>query len=382
MITPQTKYPGLLGDINQQQFLDEYWQQKPLLVRQAMPGLKPVFTPEELAGMCCDVETSSRIVIEHGKTPWEAKYSPFEDQDFLDLPETHWTLLVNDLETLYPELQSIIKPFNFIPDWRVDDLMVSYAADGGSVGPHIDEYDVFLIQLEGKRRWQLDMDADPENTFPDLELRILRDFNTDHDWLMEPGDMLYLPPGVAHHGVAAGNCMTYSVGFRAPRRCDLLVSWLEKLAAKSENKNRYNDARRTIQAQHGKITETEIDQLRTFLQQALIFDDSTFRNWLGETLTESKHDHGIEPINDIFHPELSYQRSPEYKIAWMQQNKQIQLFISGAQSSWPDDTQTLIESVCANYIYDGAELAALCKNQQHKDLLNQLVNLNVLYPRC
>lgn len=379
MITTDAQFAELFGDISQQQFLDEYWQQKPLLVRQAMPGIKPVFTPEELAGLCCDVETSSRIVIEHGNTPWEAKYSPFEDQDFLDLPDTHWTLLVNDLETLYPELLSIMQPFNFIPDWRVDDLMVSYAADGGSVGPHIDEYDVFLIQLKGKRRWQLDMNADPGNIFPDLELKILQSFHADHDWLMEPGDMLYLPPGIAHHGVAEGACMTYSIGFRAPRRCDLLVSWLEKLAAKPENKSRYYDAKRTIQLQHGKITENEIMQLREFLLEGLVTDTNIFREWLGETLTESKHDHSIEPTNDNFNSELSYQRSPEFKIAWMQQNNQIQLFISGQQTSWPDDVQELIETICARHIYDGTELTALCKTQQHKELLNHLIHLNVLY---
>ncbi len=378
MITTHVEYPNIFGNISRKQFLNEYWQQKPLLVRQAMPGITPPFTPEELAGLCCDIETSSRIVIENGKTPWEAKYSPFDDQDFLDLPDTHWTLLVNDLETLYPELQNIIQPFNFIPNWRVDDLMVSYAADSGSVGPHIDEYDVFLIQLQGKRRWQLDMTADKTRIIPDLELRILQSFDADHDWVLEPGDMLYLPPDVAHYGVAVGDCMTYSVGFRSPRRCDLLANWLEKLAAKPENKIRYNDARRLIQENHGKITESEITQLKEFLLEALVFNNDDFREWLGETLTESKHDHSAEPVTKNFNPKLSYQRSPEHKIAWMQQQNQIQLFVSGQQTTWPEDTQELIETICANHIYKGTDLTTLCKSQQHKKLLNHLVHSNVI----
>lgn len=143
---------------------------------------------------------------------------------------TLWTLLVNDTDQFLPELKAVLEPFRFLPDWRIDDLMISFAVEGGSVSPHIDEYDVFLIQAQGKRRWQINQQApDKQNFLPDLELRIMRDFQVEQEWVLEPGDMLYLPPNVPHYGVALDQCMTYSVGFRAPTQADMLEKLVDDL---------------------------------------------------------------------------------------------------------------------------------------------------------
>ena len=166
-----------LGDISVEQFLAEYWQQKPLLVRQAFPELPTRISADELAGLACETENARLVLEKGGRTPWEVRYGPLHDDDFKYLPSSHWTLLVNETELLVPELKQIIDPFRFLPDWRIDDLMISYAVDQGSVGPHIDEYDVFLLQAHGKRRWQLSEQAVDELNFISSSLKNLTSKN-------------------------------------------------------------------------------------------------------------------------------------------------------------------------------------------------------------
>jgi len=170
---------NLLGDLSKEEFLNDYWQQKPLVIRGAFPDFEMPFSAEELAGLACETEAPSRIIVEKGLAPefkpWTSKHSPFTDEDFISTPESHWTFLVNDLERYIPELGNLIEPFRFIPDWRIDDLMVSYATDQGSVGPHTDEYDVFLIQGEGKRRWKVNTNPDySKELIPDTSLAFLK----------------------------------------------------------------------------------------------------------------------------------------------------------------------------------------------------------------
>ena len=218
---------SILGNITTEEFLRDYWQKKPLVIRGAFADFEMPFDAGELAGLALETDCPARIILEKGhdnkneespeNKPWTVQYPPFTDESFTSTPETHWTFLVNDLERYYPELGNLIEPFRFIPDWRIDDLMVSYAADQGSVGPHVDAYDVFLIQGEGKRRWQVVTDPYyPSELLEDSQLAILKNFKHDEEWLLDTGDMLYLPPNVPHHGVAIGECMTFSVGFRAP----------------------------------------------------------------------------------------------------------------------------------------------------------------------
>jgi 50S ribosomal protein L16 3-hydroxylase len=221
-----------LANLTPQQFLDEHWQKKPLPIRQAFENFTPPLDPDELAGLACEDDVESRLVIQTpGATPeWHVRQGPFTAEDFAALPPTHWTLLVQDVDKHVPECAELLDHFRFLPDWRIDDIMVSFAAPQGSVGPHIDAYDVFLLQGLGERRWLLDPSPETTSIIPDIELKLLNNFTPNQDHTLSSGDMLYLPPGVAHHGVAQNDCMTLSIGFRAPSHAEMLADFAGWLA--------------------------------------------------------------------------------------------------------------------------------------------------------
>ena len=221
--------------MTQQEFLDQYWQKKPLVIRQAFPDFKSVISPNELAGLAGEPRIESRLVIEKGVGgAWQLIDGPFSDKDFSVLPKTHWTLLVQDIDKHVPETREILMPFSFIPNWRFDDLMVSFAPKQGSVGAHTDGYDVFLLQGMGKRKWQVS--AGPLHKpalLENVDIQVLADFEPAQEWLLEPGDILYLPPHYGHHGVAMEDCMTFSIGFRAPNQSETLDAVINDLVEHS-----------------------------------------------------------------------------------------------------------------------------------------------------
>lgn len=228
----------LLNGLTPAQFMAEYWQKKPLLIRGAMPDFKELLDPSELAGLACDAEVPSRLIQfdparqQEGRG-WQVTQGPFDDEDFAALPAQYWTLLVQGVNHVLPEAQALLSQFSFIPNARLDDVMVSYAPTGGGVGAHIDSYDVFLLQGAGKRRWRISQQTDLR-LIPDAPLRILSHFECEQEWVLEPGDMLYLPPNVAHWGISEDDdCMTYSIGFRAPAARELAIEFLE--ACRQEN---------------------------------------------------------------------------------------------------------------------------------------------------
>ncbi|HYD33010.1 MAG TPA: cupin domain-containing protein, partial [Methylophilaceae bacterium] len=198
----------LLGGLTAEQFLQEYWQKKPLLIRNAIPDFSGLLRPEELAGLACEEGVQSRLVSQQ-RNKWRVEEGPFEEERFLKLPARNWTLLVQEVNHHLDEADALLRRFNFIPYARLDDLMVSYAPDEGGVGPHFDSYDVFLLQGQGKRLWRISEQKDL-SLIADAPLRILKHFETEQEWLLGPGDMLYLPPHIAHWGIAKGDCMTYS----------------------------------------------------------------------------------------------------------------------------------------------------------------------------
>ena len=190
------------ANLTPQQFLADYWQQKPLLIRQALPGFTPELDADDIAGLACDELAESRLVT--GSFPehdWQLRYGPFKEEEFVEFPDSNWTLLVQDVEKHYPPLQGLMQEFSFLPRWRIDDLMISVAGPGGSVGPHIDQYDVFLLQAQGSRRWQIAESFD-DKLLPDSELNVLQRFQAEQEWVLEPGDLLYLPHGQYHDAVA------------------------------------------------------------------------------------------------------------------------------------------------------------------------------------
>lgn len=286
MIKPLTQ----VGDMPVAEFLRDYWQRKPLLIRNAFPGFESPLSGEELAGLALEEEVESRLVEEKGSQgPWQLRNGPFAEKDFLELPRSHWTLLVQAVDQWVPEVAALKEYFHFIPGWRLDDVMISYAADQGSVGPHYDFYDVFLLQAEGKRRWQLGARADESS--PRLEgtrLNILKDFQAQESWLLEPGDMLYLPPQFSHWGVAEGPCTTISIGFRAPSARTLLEDLAAELAMGLPQSLRYTDA-----GLHAAENPHEIDPGTVArLQQQLgewLRQPQNIAQWFGAVMTEAKY---------------------------------------------------------------------------------------------
>ena len=193
-----------------EEFLRDYWQKRPLLIRNAFPGFESPIAPEDLAGLACEDGVLARIVAhERAKDKWMLRHGPFPEEMFPELPDHDWTLLVQDVDKWDADIAALLPHFDFLPRWRIDDVMVSFAAPGGSVGAHVDQYDVFLLQAQGHRRWQIDDRPDPPVHYRlDTELRLLQRFEPTHEWVLGPGDMLYLPPGVPHHGVAEDACLT------------------------------------------------------------------------------------------------------------------------------------------------------------------------------
>ncbi len=274
----------LLGGLSPRQFLEEYWQKKPLLVRQALPGFNGLLSRDELFDLACDPDVESRWVRHDGER-WEVEHGP-QRRSRLRGKRVPWTVLVQGVNLWLPEGDRLLHSFDFIPQARLDDLMVSYAVDGGGVGPHFDNYDVFLLQGIGKRRWRIG-DQKDHNLVEGAPLRILKDFRPIHDWVLEPGDLLYLPPHWAHDGIAQGECMTYSIGFRTPTAQELGAEFLGWLQERVCLDSVYADPDLTLQENSALISEAMVDQVGAMLQ-AIRWDRSMVADFLGEYLTEPK----------------------------------------------------------------------------------------------
>lgn len=280
---------SILGDLSKESFLEQYWQQKPLLVRGAYPGFESPITADELAGLACEEDVESRIVIESGSEgAWELRTGPFDDATFADLPSTGWTLLVQAVDLWVPTVAELLAEFDFLPPWRVDDIMVSFAPVDGSVGPHFDDYDVFLLQVEGERRWQIGQDCDAQTRcLPDTPLRILQDFELREEHLLAPGDLLYLPPGTAHWGVAMDDCMTWSVGFRSPTLAEMLGDLATELLARNDDRH-YRDPPLRPAMADDTIDPAFVSRLQHMLQ-GVVDDRELLEDWFARYMTTPKY---------------------------------------------------------------------------------------------
>lgn len=247
-----------LGKHTVERFMRQVWQRRPLLVRQALPSFPPPLTREQLFRLASRDDVESRCVSSFGGR-WQLARGPFERSSLPSASRRCWTLLVQGVDLHLPAAQALLQSFRFVSDARLDDLMASYATDGGGVGPHVDSYDVFLIQAHGRRRWRISRQRDL--TLVDgLPLAILADFRPRHEWVLEPGDLLYLPPGVAHDGVALGECITLSVGFRSPSWQELVEPWFLQQADRVRLPGRYADPG-TLPVRHpGELPKAMIDQ--------------------------------------------------------------------------------------------------------------------------
>ncbi len=288
----------LLGGLSPELFMKRHWQKKPLLVRQAIPGFKPLLDRSALFELAAREDVQARMVIaQPGQTPgWQFKHGPFERRALPALKRPGWTVLLQGVDLHHDAVHDLMNQFRFVPDARLDDLMISYATDTGGVGPHFDSYDVFLLQAHGRRRWRIGRQKDL-TLQPDVPLKILANFEPEQEFVLEPGDMLYLPPRYAHDGIAEGECMTYSIGFRQPNRGELARELLQRLAEDAEDavgEAVYKDPKQVAVSQPGEIPSQMVEFARDALQDALQDPDALGRA-MGEYLTEPKANVWFEP---------------------------------------------------------------------------------------
>ncbi|MBV1919081.1 MAG: cupin domain-containing protein, partial [Pseudomonadales bacterium] len=349
---------AILGGLSIKAFFKDYWQKKPLFVKNAFPDIGSMISADELAGLSLEPHIESRLIQEHKNNQWQLEHGPFSDTRFSELPESHWTLIVQAVDLHIPEFSQFLDTFKFIPSWRLDDIMITYATDQGSVGPHYDYYDVFLIQLDGKRQWQSGQQCDEDTALlPDLPVRILSQFDTNDTWNVEPGDLLYLPPGLAHHGVADGECMTLSVGFRAPSNKDLLSSYTDHQLDQLQDNQRYTDPDLEPQNNTGWIPPSAIEKVKDQLLSSLE-KPNALEHWVGQYLSAAKYDNedseaSIEPlnINDVLlccNERIPFLRDETSRMVYTGKvcDQPELLFINGKQMDFPDSANKLVQLCC------------------------------------
>ena len=283
---------ALLGGLSPQQFMKRHWEKKPLLVRQAIPGFSPLLERAELFDLAQGDAVESRLISQadrRGKPGWQFKSGPFARRSLPPLKQPNWTLLLQGMDLHHAGVHQLMQQFRFVPDARLDDVMISYATDGGGVGPHFDSYDVFLLQAHGQRRWRYGRQKDM-SLVPGMPLKILSNFVPEFDEVLNPGDMLYLPPRYAHDGVAVGECMTYSIGFRSPNRGELAREILQRLAEDASDlagEAIYRDPQQTAVSSPGAIPAALHDFAHDAMS-AVLREPDAFACVLGEYLTEPK----------------------------------------------------------------------------------------------
>ncbi len=375
-----------LQGLDSDDFIRQYWQKKPCLIRNAFPGFESPISPEELAGLACEEDVHSRLIIENSEAgPWQLNYGPFEEQDFLDLPATHYSLLVSECEKWLPELADLLAQFRFIPDWRIDDLMISYAPKDGSVGPHVDAYDVFLLQAMGSRCWQYcesRSEQQPE-LIDGLELAILKNFTPDQEWVLNPGDILYLPPGFAHHGIALDRCMTYSIGFRAPT----MARALESFAMESERLDtgiaRYTDPDLELDRHHAEITDLEIERFKRQASELLLQSHNLWRDAIGKMLSDSPvalPDDADQAacISDL--QSSAWLLHPETRMFYHRSADSIEVYYNGRVHELPQSEEVLehLQQLCGRREWSATLINACIKVEPLAALLAEMASNNAI----
>ena len=292
--------PNLLGGLTPRTFLQRHWQKRPLLVRAAFAPFRDPLTPARLLSLATRADVESRLVRERGgDRPWQVEPGPLPRSRLRQLGPSHWTVLVQNVDEHVPAVAGLLEAFDFLPRWRVDDVMVSLAARQGSVGPHVDTYDVFLLQGRGRRRWRIAEHFDLAYR-PGLDLRVLRAFRAEQDWVLAPGDMLYLPPGVAHHGIALEECLTYSIGLRAPSEVDLVAGFLQRVVGSVDQSRLYADPDHAPAREPGEISARALERMRAAVARAAEVKRPAFVRFAGDHLTERRRPRaGRVPAVDV-----------------------------------------------------------------------------------
>ena len=341
--------------LDQAQFLAQQWQREPLLLRAAVPGFVPPISADELAGLAMEAEVEARIAQCQGNPSsaqsWQLTHGPFAASDF---ERNHpWTLLIQGVDQLVDEVAELRKLADFIPRWRLDDIMVSYATDGGGIGPHFDLYDVFLLQGEGERTWRIGQRCDASTPLlAHDDLKLLADFDCQAEYTLRCGDVLYIPPGVAHWGVSHGESTCFSIGFRAPRVADLLSRLTDARLEGLPNSLLLRDVGRDSAQRCGEITEADLANARRQIeaQLAAVADDA----WFGELVTEASAEPLAEEQADQLCAQLragaDARLAPGARVAWQALEHGIIVFANGASAACPNSLRDWLCRLCADEV--------------------------------
>jgi len=359
--------PGQPLGMTPARFLRDYWQKSPLLIRGAFPQFQNVISPNDLAGIACQESALARLVVrDERRDQWELRQGPFTEAEFGSLPPSHWTLLVQDVDKWDADVATLLAPFAFLPAWRIDDVMISYATPGGGVGAHVDNYDVFLIQGRGRRRWRIDTDPQAPKAFrEDSELKLLKQFTPTHDWTLNPGDALYLPPGIGHDGVAVDECLTYSVGMRAPSLPELIVDYADSVAEPLGDDRRFVDPDLTPARDPHEIDEAAMRRVQVALSALCDSDSTALQEWFGRFITRYRSAHEALPAK---RPQSAAQisaklpgarlvRNPWSRIAWSRRGRGADLFVAGQSFAC---SVAFARLLCSQRELSGDDLIARC----------------------
>jgi 50S ribosomal protein L16 3-hydroxylase len=376
-----------LGKLSLADFMQQYWQKQPLLIKQGFKNFQDPLSANELAGLALEDDVESRLV-ECRDGNWQLETGPFED--FSRYGDKDWTILVQAVDHWHPPAAELIEPFRFIPNWRIDDLMVSFSTPGGGVGPHLDQYDVFIIQGEGKRHWRVGMpDASLKQFCPHPRLLQVTPFTACIDVIMEPGDILYIPPGCPHEGISLENSLNYSVGFRAPAQKDLLTGLADYLLDNDISGKRFSDPQRSLTGNIGAISEQDLDQVQQLLVQ-LVSDRDKLPLWFGQYITQAKHEldqqepdphYQAEEIAEYLEEGSVLARLGGLRCSYYQTNESsdIQLFINGTTIVLPAEEQMTAQLLCDSKRIDQQQCLHFTAREERLLLLTDLINQGLWY---
>jgi 50S ribosomal protein L16 3-hydroxylase len=352
--------------VNESTFLEKYWHKKPLLIRGAvaLEDLSVLPTKAQLQQLSYHEDIQSRIVFKNSEHEYTVEYGPFVAEDFNGLTNKCWNLLVSDIDKWQPISRNILKYFNFMRHWIFDDIMVSCGSKDGTVGPHTDHYDVFLLQVHGQRQWgYTHTQILNPGLMPEQALKLMDDFNADKTHILNPGDVLYLPPEVAHYGIAENDdCVTCSVGMRTPSHAELITSFVDNIAQTLSANNRFEEPQFSIQPHKGEITKKDIEEIFQILTNNIHIDKSYISQWFGEYISEYR---------SMFYEFNQYQEvaelnkskdlllSPFSKSCYFKASKNVNLFING--QSFVSSLE-LAQMICDEQIVSSQTLNTLSKS--------------------
>ncbi|MEI8027379.1 MAG: cupin domain-containing protein [Pseudomonadota bacterium] len=383
------------GDISLEQFLSEYWQKKPLLMRGALPSFQTPISPDELAGLSTEEGTTSRLVIRKTLSDWEVRYGPFENEEFSKLPTENFTLLVQEVECYSQEVLQLKRKFRFLPDWRMDDVMVSYAANGGGVGPHVDYYDVFLVQAMGRRHWKIGklLDHEPEYR-EDLDLRIMKEFHPVEDWILEPGDILYLPPMVPHDGVAIGEAMTFSMGFRSPAYDEMLAAWSRSIGVDMLENQRFHGGQWKPTSKPGEITYEAVKEVIQILN-SFPKEPTDVAKWFGRLVTYPKRGEPSAELTELlkngvpseelrlfaesFRDDIFYEWNEQIRLAYYHLEDALLCFVDGELFELHHSFTPMMELLSGEREFGVKEFKAWAKIEGAHELLAAFASCGMIH---